>query len=151
MKTHRRAGKIGFSLVEVVVAMGIVTFSLVAMLGLMPVGLSTLRQSMDRNAEAQILGQISSELFATSFDRLGEYAGKSPYYFDGEGQPVPSAQSAIYSAVVRPPKAPSYPGVPAGMQTSLADVQVEISSPRSQLPGQARIQSIYVAKSDPAP
>lgn len=50
-----------FSLIEVTIAIGIVAFSLVAMLGLIGVGLQSSRQSADDTAVAQIIIQVLSE------------------------------------------------------------------------------------------
>lgn len=75
----------GFSLVEVVIAMGIIAFALVALLGLMPVGLSTLRNAFDLTAEGMIVQKISSEACLTPFTKLAANYGNKTFYYDLEG------------------------------------------------------------------
>ena len=74
-----------FSLVEVCLALGIVSFALLSVVGLMPVGLSAMRQAMDQTTEAQIARTISGEAALVPFDELDQYAAKGPYYFTQEG------------------------------------------------------------------
>lgn len=78
-------GKIAFSLVEVVMALGIITFSLTALLGLMPVGLSILRTSIETSVRANVTRQIISDLQQTPFREID--LGESPKtrYFTEEG------------------------------------------------------------------
>jgi len=58
----------GFSLIEVVMALGIVSFSMLAIMGVLPLGLSTLQDSVNQTATAIISQQIRSELQQVSFD-----------------------------------------------------------------------------------
>ncbi|PTX99410.1 hypothetical protein DB346_16315 [Verrucomicrobia bacterium LW23] len=54
-------GRSGFSLVEVVLSLGIMSFVLVAILGLVPLGLATLRESMDATARLHITQTLLNE------------------------------------------------------------------------------------------
>lgn len=56
----------GFSLVEVVIAIGVASFCLVVMLGLIPAGLNTNKDSSGETAAANIVRNISSDLRATA-------------------------------------------------------------------------------------
>ena len=47
----------GFSLIEVVMALGIIGFSLVALIGLLPVGLNTQKKSSEEARAVQVLAQ----------------------------------------------------------------------------------------------
>lgn len=70
-----------FSLVEVTIAIGVVSFSLLAIMGLVPVGLTTLRAAMDQTVESQIVQAIGSEALLTPFGQLtNSFAGKVSYY-----------------------------------------------------------------------
>ena len=60
----------GFTLVEVVLAIGIVAFAFVGLLALMPAGLSTFRKAMNTSVGAQVAQQLSSEIEQTDFDSL---------------------------------------------------------------------------------
>jgi uncharacterized protein (TIGR02598 family) len=56
----------GFSLVEVVLALGVVAFAIVAILGVIPVGLSSGRSSQSETRAAQIAQDILSSLASQS-------------------------------------------------------------------------------------
>ncbi len=58
----------GFSLVEIVLAIGITSFALIATLGLLPVGLNSLRESSTQTAVANISQYIRGELQQISFN-----------------------------------------------------------------------------------
>jgi len=74
-----------FSLVEVSIALAVVSIALLSVMGLMPVGLSTMREAMDQTAEAQILRRISGEAALVPFDRLDTFASAGPYFFAQDG------------------------------------------------------------------
>lgn len=74
-----------FSLVEVSIAMAVVSIALLSVMGLMPVGLSTMREAMDQTAEAQILRRISGEAALVPFDKLDSFASAGPYFFAQDG------------------------------------------------------------------
>ncbi len=57
---------LAFSLVEVVLALGIVSFSLLAVVGLLPVGLRSIKNANEQAAAANVVGAISAALRAAS-------------------------------------------------------------------------------------
>jgi hypothetical protein len=61
----------GVSLVEVTIALGIVGFAAVTVMALVPVGLKSLRNSIDQTVVSQIGQQISSDILQTPFSRTG--------------------------------------------------------------------------------
>ena len=63
-----------FSLVEVVIAVGVVSFAFVAILGLIPAGMSQFRQAMDTSACAQIAQRVIGDAQQTDFDILTQSA-----------------------------------------------------------------------------
>lgn len=73
-----------FSLVEVVLAIGITAFALIAILGLLPVGLNTMRESVDEMVATGILTAVEADL-----RNVPEDESNSPLY----GVPVWSAAS----------------------------------------------------------
>lgn len=86
----------GFSLVEVVLAMGVISFAMISVIGLLPVGLSTFQRAMDQTVEGQIIQRINGEMMLTPFKQLSaSYNGKTTY-FDMEGQLLPNATDAKY-------------------------------------------------------
>ena len=54
----------GFSLVEIVLAIGVAAFCLIAVLGLLPVALKTQQASIQQTTATQILSQVGSTLRA---------------------------------------------------------------------------------------
>jgi Tfp pilus assembly protein PilV len=70
-----------FSLVEVVLALGVVSFAIVAILGLIPLGLQTSHSSQDETRAAQIAQGIFASLEAEAIKR------------NSSGQPILDAQN----------------------------------------------------------
>ncbi len=79
-----------FSLVEVTLALGIISFAFVAIFGMLPVALDTARDSIDRTRGAQIAQRLFAETQQTPFDQLGSLVG-SVFWFDGDGEEIASA------------------------------------------------------------
>lgn len=60
----------GFSLIEVAIAVGILAVSLVALLGLLPGGMTTFRKAMDTSITAQISQRILHDMEQAEFDEV---------------------------------------------------------------------------------
>ena len=66
-----RQGKAaGFTLIEVAIAVGILAVALVALLGLMPAGMTNFRKAMDTSITAQIAQRILLDLQQADFDQV---------------------------------------------------------------------------------
>ena len=95
----------GFSLVEVVLSLGIVSFALVPLLGILPIGLGVSRSAVDLTLTAQIGQRMVSMIEQTGYSSYASLE-TSYYYFDDEGQPVTVAAgaappaNAIYTASI---------------------------------------------------
>jgi uncharacterized protein (TIGR02598 family) len=63
-----RAG--AFSLIEVVLALGVVAFAFVALFGMLPVGLNAFNNSIDSTTEAQIAENVMAQLRQEKFSQL---------------------------------------------------------------------------------
>lgn len=88
----------GFSLVEVVLAIGIVSFAFVALLGLLPAGLSTFRTAIDTSNEARILQALTGKAQLTDYSKLPDldYENKKEiFYFDEEGSATDTSLNEI--------------------------------------------------------
>lgn len=97
---HRRFAKAaltapgGFSLVEVVLAIGVVAFAFVAIFSLLPVGMGVFRQAMDTSVSAQIVQRVVGDATETEFEQLianpakGNYYALPVRYFDDQGTEV---------------------------------------------------------------
>src|SRR5262245_45824785 len=86
-------GEAAFSLVEVTLALGIAAFCLIAVFGLMPVGVQTNRSATSQTAATNILAAVVADLRATpatssTSTQYGITFGTNPppLYFDGTGQ-----------------------------------------------------------------
>ena len=78
----------GFSLVEITLAIGIIAFAFVALFGLLPVGLSTLRGAIDTSNETRILQSFVGKVQVTNFNEIKTLsfpASQEIYFFDEEG------------------------------------------------------------------
>lgn len=96
-RSFRPTHRAGFTLVEVTLAIGIISFAFVAMFGLLPVGLSVSRQAMDTTIEAQIVQQLKTQAIQTDFSLLSELEKADEVFFDDQGKQVDAAQS-VYRA-----------------------------------------------------
>lgn len=77
-----------FSLVEVTLALGIASFALIAIFGLLPTGLQSFRQSLDQTVCSRISQHLISQAQLTDYAQLAQLTQQGPYYFNEEGTPV---------------------------------------------------------------
>lgn len=123
VKAPSRKRIAAFSLIETTLAIGVVAFALVAMLGLMPVGLTSFREAMDASTSSRILQRVSSDL------RQGTnvVAQQPMLYFDEQGDKTTAngadGKKALYyvNTLVQPTTS-----LPGGVDSSLTTVTVEI-------------------------
>jgi type II secretory pathway pseudopilin PulG len=120
-----------FSLVEVTLAIGIAAFCLIAVFGLMPVGIQTNRNATSQTAATNVIAAVVADLRATptasaTSSQFGITFGSCrKLYFDGPGQVV---ASAACDDTTPPPETSryrlsvSFPTSPTGL--SYADVKV---------------------------
>jgi uncharacterized protein (TIGR02598 family) len=108
-----------FSLVETALALGIVSFALVGLVALLPMGLTSFRSAIDTSVATQIFQRVTVDAEQTDFDTLLEQAQQKTAefyvlptrYFDESGNEIvvpagqtPSAEQAlriIYHARLR--------------------------------------------------
>lgn len=111
MTSHKSQS--AFSLIEVVMAIGIVAFAFISVLGLIPTGLNTFRLSIDASVGAQIVQRVMNEAQQTDFDVLTQNIdGASFRYFDDQGNEIETAASsgAIYQVQTRVNPVTTIPG-----------------------------------------
>lgn len=77
----------GFSLVEVVLAVGIMALGVVTILGLLPHGLEMTRKTANEQAETRIIDQIVGEMQSSSWETL-DAQNTQVRYFDDQGLEV---------------------------------------------------------------
>jgi uncharacterized protein (TIGR02598 family) len=88
-----------FSLIEVILAIGIISFAMLPMLGMIAIGMTTFKSSLSETIQTQILQQLYAEVQQTSFANLSSVLG-TVRYFDGDGLEV-SPDKMAYSSVTR--------------------------------------------------
>jgi uncharacterized protein (TIGR02598 family) len=128
----------GFTLVEVVIAISIVAFGIIAVFGLLPAGLGIFRQSIETTVSSQILQQIISEVQETDFDQLikdktdnpisaGTTGVKATRYFDDQGKELTAATRAIYQVNTRIQSATDSPAKTPFTNLNLATVTIQVA------------------------
>lgn len=112
MKLFSRS-TLSFSLVELTLAIGIAAFCLIAVFGLLPIGVQTNQAALSQTAAASILSAVVSDLRATpgisgTSAQFGiNFASPSQtLYFDGEGKSVSTADGPRYRLTITFPTNP---------------------------------------------
>lgn len=121
----------GFSLVEVTLALGIVSFALIAIFGLVPSGLSTFRTSIDRTVASQIAQNIVNQARQTDFNNLTSLATPpgSPRRFTEDGDEITNSidySKTIYIAKVEVTNSVTFPDSPAN--TNMMQIRVRVAN-----------------------
>jgi uncharacterized protein (TIGR02598 family) len=88
-----RSASSGFSLVEITLALGIVAFVLIAVLGLFGVGLDSNRRSVSDTVIPQIVNQVLSETRTPDLPAPGD--APLAFFYNEKGSAVPQ-QEAVY-------------------------------------------------------
>ncbi len=141
MKTRPASSlaRAAFSLVEICIAIGIVSFAFVSIIGLLPVGMGVFRDSMNTSISAQIVQRVLNEAQQTEFSVLTGGETQPPYsalipirYYDEQGNELQAADApkSLYHvrAVVRNlPKFPDGSGKNTIEMNDLATVVVQVA------------------------
>ena len=127
-------GRKAFSLVEVTMALGLVSFAVITVIGLMPVGLVALHRAMDSTEEGQIVREISSQALLTPYSQLTNNFSGTTFYYDEDGvfltnsaAPRPAATRYWATTTVSTPVFPGSSSV-TGLTNSLYTVHIELMS-----------------------
>lgn len=137
----------GFTLVEVAIAMGILSFALVSVLGLLGVALDTNRRAIETTREAQIVRRIVANARTLSWrhgdgtdDRFD--SPQKVFHFDYEGEEVSDGSSPHFVAVLSSADV-SWPGGEVPAAGSLVTLRIEIVSRTN--PAQPDVYSATIA------
>lgn len=115
-----------FSLVEVTIALGITSFAVVVVLGLLPVGLSSMVASKREFTISQIRQEMAADMAIRPFT-----AGATTYptlWFDYDGLPTNEAGAYYTVTVAASGEAPVFPGSTGSttLRSSLKSVDVDV-------------------------
>lgn len=115
-----------FSLVELTLAIGIAAFCLIAVFGLMPVGVQTNRNATSQTAATNIIASVIADMRATTSSTSPQYGvtfgTPRTLYFDGAGQ-----FTTVLDANSRYRVSITFPSSPTGL--SYADIRVTWPAP----------------------
>ncbi len=102
--------RFAFSLVEVTLALGIIAFAAVSLLGIMPIGLTTFRDSMDSTVATQIAQGVVSSARQGKFSDLANLP--TPTFYDDQGaqRAGVGASNHIYKAEIAVTSSMTLPG-----------------------------------------
>ncbi len=119
MKSLRTSQK-AFTLIEVVLGLGVISFCLTILMGLFATGLLSSKRSRDDTHLAALTWSVANELRATNAYQLAAASAPSaltPYtrYYDVDGQATTQV-SAYYTCTVAPSPTPSGSPLPANVQ-----------------------------------
>lgn len=87
----------GFSLVEVTIAMAIAAVAMVTLMGMIPQGMSTMREAGDAAIEARIHQQVMNELQMAIYDEVKLDYDQLVVYYDGQGEEIGDSKSGYRS------------------------------------------------------
>jgi uncharacterized protein (TIGR02598 family) len=132
LRVRCRARKAAFSLIEVVMAIGVVSFAMLSTLGTFGVGLNMIQDAKSEMTHAQIISQVSSTVLQTPFNNLESYASDGPFYFDETGRQQTLNTGALYTAalVVTPGSSSTFPGASTDLAFSAKRVLITVSTVR---------------------
>ena len=82
---QNRASALAFSLVETVLALGIMGLAITALLGLLPQGIEMSRQAANAAAISRIVDTVVGQLSMVPFSDLQNQEGGQPLRFDDQG------------------------------------------------------------------
>jgi uncharacterized protein (TIGR02598 family) len=102
---------LAFSLVEVVLAMGVVSFAILTLLALVPAGMAGFQQAQTNNVETDIIQKINTELQNAPYSSLFNtttgaatnttvFGSAGTRYYDMEGDSLTGQAGAVYTVTL---------------------------------------------------
>jgi len=143
MKRAGRTSSAGFSLIEVAIAFGIISFALVVLLALLPVGLSSSREASAEEAATELLAAASADLrnappdaSETPFFRLpSNPQGEATEYFSARGAKTATVSDARFRLTIA-----SRTNANPGLQV----LHVTVSWPPQVTPPTGRVETLVM-------
>lgn len=121
-----RSHPAAFTLVEVVLAIGIIAFAFVGLMALIPVGLTNFRHALDNSIGSQIMQRLVDEAQQTDYATLVA-TPSTMRYFDDQGNEVSDIGSSIYTVEVSVVGSTTLPNTSTPATDSLATVTLKIA------------------------
>ncbi len=90
-----QSGGGAFTLIEVLLSLGIVSFAFMALCGVLPVGLHSYRDAIDATCRANIVRVISAELAQAPYAQIDSRKGQERYFSD-QGLEVATSSDAHF-------------------------------------------------------
>jgi uncharacterized protein (TIGR02598 family) len=117
----------GFSLVECVLAIGVVSFAFVSILAMIPMGMTAFRQAVDTTVGSQIVHRLINEAQQTDYSTLVA-TPTTERYFDDQGNEVQTIADSIYTVDVTVTAPTTLPNTATPDSTNLATVVVRFAN-----------------------
>lgn len=129
-RSRKTSGKAAFSLIEVILALGIVAVAFVPVVGLLPLGLQSYHEANDNSIKAEIFQRIVNELQQTDFETLTSSPNPPYRYFDYQGNEVTASEQYIYQVNTRISSTTDLPegAQPAVNNSNLAIVTIQVAN-----------------------
>jgi len=114
----------GFTLVEMVISLGIAGFAFMAIVGLLPFGLQNFRAAMDNTLQAQMAKVLIGKAGQSSYADLSDLVDQS-FYFDDSGNLTDASNpEKTYEAKVQVEKQTVIPANSSYTNSSLARITI---------------------------
>lgn len=117
----------GFSLVEVTLAIGLTTFSVIVLLGLLCSGVNESRQATDQTVMVQIAQQLIGMAQQTDWSHTDELSS-AYFYFDETGQLLEGSEEdqAVFAGCILVEPEVNLPADGSGVNDQMAKVRVRV-------------------------
>jgi uncharacterized protein (TIGR02598 family) len=135
----------GFSLIEVAISLGIMGFACAALVGLVPIGLTSFHQAMGNTIESEIVQNLTNDMLLANFSDLYQYSyanstasANQTYYYDSDGTLLTVTTTGVvptgtvYTVVVTLSpltSTASSSNSPAGLTVSTANSGISTAAP----------------------
>ncbi len=111
LEVKNRKKKAGFTLIEVMIAMAIFSFSFIGIMGMMSTGLYLFHQGTNLTTSTEIAQQVINSVQQTSYSQLSGLEGQM-YYYDDQGNLLTTGNQsqAVFQAHVTVNSSVQLPG-----------------------------------------
>lgn len=139
----------GFSLVEMASSLGIISFGLVTLLSLLPLGLRLSAQARETTAEAQIAQYLSNLARQTDSAQLQTILEPTVHHFDRDGLAVreDSSEACFRATLARTGATTAESSADSISGARLATLHIRLAT--NQKPGEERLFPVHLPLGEP--